>query len=934
MASVIAPAMAQEAAIAPGGEPYSTSEITVTGSRVYDGRASTVPVSVLGERDIAAQNPANLIDLLAQLPAITPGSTPGNSSGNMSNGLAGIAAVNLRGLGTMRTLVLIDGQRTVGAAINGVVDINTIPQALVRRVEVVTGGASAQYGSDAIGGVVNFILDTDRRGTEVKLDQGLSTYGDGAYRRVGITSGLSLLDGRIRILLSGEYFDQDGVDTIARPWNARGYFQINNPAYTPANGQPQRIVGTGVAPATYAPGGLVTSGPLQGTQFLGAGATTTLRYGQYAPAIGAWMVGGDTSSTLAGHVGTNALIPQEHRISLFQRTTVDLGGGTSLAIEGAWNRYAGESAYQQTPSTGVTIAADNAYLRAQYPQIAARMDSLGLRSLSIGTSNAGFPVPGSSNRRDVFRLSGTLHGDVALLDGRFQWDVHAQHGKTSARERLRNVWNLQRMQLAQDAVATANGPVCRSTLTDPANGCIPIDRLGTEDPSGAALAYVMGPGQPERTERLTQDLVNMRLQGPLFALPGGNAVLAAGAEWRRDAISSQVADPYRSGWLYGNYQPAHGSSNVGEAYLELGLPILSSVRIDGAARLARYATSGWVGTWKLGAAWEPLPGVRLRGNVSRDVRAPNLADLYAGTTSRTNSVVLPANAPAAGTVSIVELTLPNAELKPERARSWTAGMAFAPRFIEGLTASVDYFAISIRDAIGAATAQQTVDLCYSGASVYCGNLVSTGGVPTSVLVRPVNFARQSERGIDFHASYAIPLAHIARSLPGEFRVDGAATHYIDNIVDNGIYPVDYAGVNGDSTFNSPAVPSWVFRASAFWTVDPVSFNLVARGFGSGVYSNSYVSCTSGCPASTAQHRTINDNRISGITYLDASVRVDFGGPGRERSLTLAVTDLLDKAPVPVGNGPDGNNWPAYAQTNRLLYDVVGRVFRLTMRIGF
>jgi len=912
----------------------ASDDITVTGSRIHDGRNLPVPVSILGEDEITAQNPANLSDLVNQLPAISPGSTSGNSSGNLSNGLAGINSVNLRGLGVTRSLVLIDGRRTVGSAITGVADINTIPQALIRRVEVVTGGASAEYGSDAIGGVVNFILDKDRKGVSLKADQGLSSYGDGEYHRFEATAGIALLDGRLHVLLNGDYFRQSGVATIDRPWNNRDYFQINNPAYTPTNGQPERLVGTGVAPATYAPGGLVSSGPLQGTYFLGDGRTGHLTYGAYNPAIGPWMVGGDTATTLAGHLGTNSLTPDEERAGLFNRTTFALSDAVTLFGQVSWNHYRGSSAYQQTPSTGVTIQADNGFLQTRYPQIAADMAARGLSAISIGTSNAGLPIPGSVNRRDVYRFLGGAEGHVDVFGRIWAWNAAYQHGVAKAHEELVNTWNSARMALAQDAVVAGGQIVCRSTLSNPGNGCVPIDRLGTGAPSAAALSYIYGAAQPQRDETVKQDVASVGASGSIAQLPGGPAALALGAEWRREGVSASVDPAFRSGWLYGNYQPANGHYTVREAYAELDLPVLPGVGLNGAARVTDYSTSGTVATWKAGATWTVMGGVRLRGTYSRDLRAPNLSDLFAGATSRTNSVILPANAPVSGAAQILEQTLSNPDLKPERARSWTAGALLTPRFLPGFSASFDYFAISIRNAIGAVSAQNTVNLCYSGATVYCQNLIYANGALASVLVRPVNFASQRERGFDIQTNYQTALSAIWRDLPGAFRLSASLTHYISNVVDNGVFPVDYAGVNGDSTFGSPAVPSWSYRASAFFTLDPATLNFVVRGLGAGVYGNDFIECASNCPASSTRYRTINDNHIAGALYLDASLRVRFNAGRHDGAFTLAATNLLNKAPVAVGNGPDGNNWPAYAQTNRLLYDVVGRVVRASMSFDF
>jgi outer membrane receptor protein involved in Fe transport len=257
------------------------SDIVVTGTRIVkDGFSAPTPVAVLSSADIKAQAPANLSNFVNQLPAVTAGSTSANSSGSLSNGIAGINSVNLRGLGAGRTLVLLDGQRSVASSVGGIVDINTFPQDLVERVEVVTGGASAQYGSDAVGGVVNFILNKKFKGFRIAADSGITGHGDAANYKIGGSGGFSIGE-KLHIIASAEFFRQEGVSTIDRDWNNTGYFQINNPAYTATNGQPLRLVGSGYGPSTYTAGGLVASGPLQGTYFLGNGTTGKLNYGTY-----------------------------------------------------------------------------------------------------------------------------------------------------------------------------------------------------------------------------------------------------------------------------------------------------------------------------------------------------------------------------------------------------------------------------------------------------------------------------------------------------------------------------------------------------------------------------------------------------------------------------------------------------------------------------
>jgi iron complex outermembrane receptor protein len=899
---------------------------------------------VLSSADIKAQAPANLSTFVNQLPSVTQGSTSANSSGSLSNGIAGINSVNLRGLGPSRTLVLIDGQRSVASAMNGVVDVNTVPQDLVERVEVVTGGASAQYGSDAVGGVVNFILNKKFKGFKISLDEGISTYGDGHNFNIKASAGFSALDNRLHVLLNTEYFQQAQVKTIDRSWNDTGYFKIVNPAYVAGNGQPFWIVGSGFGPSTYTKGGLVTASTnaaLKGTYFLGAGQTAKLNYGTLSAASSPWMVGGDWATTLDGHKSTNSLLPAESRASAFGRVGFDLTPDIEIYGQFGWNRYIGQSYYQQTPSTGVTIRGDNAYLRSLYPAIASQVGAAG--SITIGTSNFGFPVPGSHNQRDVYRAVVGTSGRFALLGRDWKFDAYFQHGETKAKEGLINTWNTARMALAQDAVfapagnamgIAAGSLVCRSSLTV-ANGCVPINRLGTTGPSVEALSYIYG-AQPLREQTIKQDVASVAFNGDLFSLPGGMAALAFGGEWRRESISGSVDSQFNSGWLYGNYLVNTGSYTVKEGFVEVDLPVVKGVNVNAAARATDYSTSGSVVTWKAGATWQALPMLKFRGTYSRDIRAPNLQELFVAGTARTNTVILPANSPlGAGSFGFLESTIGNTALTPEKATTWSVGSVFTPTFLPGFTASFDYYDITIKDAIGSITAQNTVDFCYSGSTANCANIIYSGGALNKIVIQPFNFASQHEKGFDIEASYRTPLSRIAAALPGTLTLRGTTTRYIANVVDNKIFPIDYAGVNGGSLAGGFSAPNWSYRISAFYEVGPANFNLVYRGFSDGVYGNDYVECTSACPVSTNRYRTINDNKIRGTGYVDASVTWKIKTEmAKDVSFTFVVNNLLNTAPVLVGNGPDGNNTPAYPQTNRSIYDVIGRSFRVSAKLAF
>ena len=246
--ALITPAFAQTAPAAtaaadPAAEEAETSVITVTGSRIArTGYDAPTPVSVVTEAELKAEPQANIGDYVNTLPSVRGSQSSSTNSGSLSNGQAGIATVNLRNLGAARTLVLIDGQRSVASSPVGLVDTQTVPQGLIKGVEVVTGGASSAYGSDAVAGVINFSLNRDFKGFRAEYEFGITDYGDTPNHTFRITSGFDFADGRGKLLLAGDYFTQKGVDTYDRPWQNSGFFQIDNPAFVAGNGQPERLL--------------------------------------------------------------------------------------------------------------------------------------------------------------------------------------------------------------------------------------------------------------------------------------------------------------------------------------------------------------------------------------------------------------------------------------------------------------------------------------------------------------------------------------------------------------------------------------------------------------------------------------------------------------------------------------------------------------------
>ena len=255
-------------------------QVVVTGSHIVrDGYQAPTPVTVLDSAFLNASAPANIVDAVTELPSVVGSTTNQNTNQSFSAGQDGVASINLRNLGATRTLVLIDGMRSVPSAVTGIIDVDTIPQELVSRVDVVTGGASAVYGSDALAGVVNFVLDKDYTGLKGELSGGITTYGDDPSYRASVTAGHAFDGGRLHVLLNISTDHIDGIFGNPRGWDQTGKYFIANPNYKAGNGLPQYLIQSGAGFSTGTPGGIITSGPLKGVAFGPGGTPYQFNYG-------------------------------------------------------------------------------------------------------------------------------------------------------------------------------------------------------------------------------------------------------------------------------------------------------------------------------------------------------------------------------------------------------------------------------------------------------------------------------------------------------------------------------------------------------------------------------------------------------------------------------------------------------------------------------
>ncbi|MGC4252212.1 MAG: TonB-dependent receptor [Sphingobium sp.] len=943
-----APAPADQARndAAPAG---TLEDIVVTGSRLgVSGYKAPTPVTVMSAQDIANQVPKDMTDFVTQVPSIAGSMTPASRSIQASNGTTGISSPALRGLGSNRTLVLLDGQRSVPATQTGEVDIETFPQQLISRVDVVTGGASAAYGSDALSGVVNFILDKDFTGLKGEMSGGITEYGDDENYRFALSGGMKFADGRGHLLLSGEYFHTEGVFgnengvRQKRDWLYGGAGILNNPAYTATNGQPRYLVRDNFAAANVTRGGIINSSlvgtsttptnNLKGIAFDENGNPYNFDYGL---TDGSFLSGGDwqKSDITSAYI----LQPRQTRMNIFGRVSFDITDHINIYAQGAYSESRARGGLASFPST-VSIKTDNAFLP---DSVREQAEALGVTSFTLGRFQTGGRVGGWVERK-VQRYVVGAEGDIDALGGNWKWNVYYQRGITRSDEKLVNNFRKTEYGLALDSVIDpiSGDPICRSTLTNPGNGCVPLNPFGFQAPNAAQQAYIYG--DSNRIQTYTQDVVAGEMRGEPFSTWAGPVALAFGAEYRKESTHGRVdALSAANGWGVSNFIPLNGSYNVKEAFAEVNVPLIAdasftrSLDINAAVRATDYSESGYVTTWKAGLVWAPTDDIRFRVTRSRDIRAPNLSELF---TQGLNQVIFVRDALYPGeSFQGLQVTTGNLNLDPEKADTLGIGAVLTPRFIPGLSFSVDYYEIKVKDAIGTVAAQDIVDQCAAGVTVFCPAITREmrGGrsVITQVNNQPFNFASQKARGIDFDLTYRLPLDKLSGSWDGALTFRGVATKFIENVLDNGITPpVDLVGDMRSGRTDTPAlgsIPKWRFLGTVTLDKEPFSLSFTARGVSSGNINNTYIECSSACPASTANNPTIDYNHVKGAWYFDASLTLRPPLPASPE-IFFSIKNIANKDPAIVARPPSGTSY-GFRPTQESIYDILGRQFRAGIR---
>jgi len=932
--SVSAQAQPGAAADAPKGNA-ALEQVVVTGSRVIrDGYEAPTPVTVIGVEQLQEAPSQHISDFVNRLPAFAGGMSTTSGGNEISTGRQSQNNLNLRGLDVFRTLVLLDGHRIVAGDVNGAVNINDLPQSLISRVDVITGGASAAYGSDALAGVVNFALDKDYTGLKGELQGGTTGQGDNDSYKINLTGGTPFGGGRGHLIISGEFAHNDGVfgATTARDWGFDTVHIIANPAYNAATGStsvPQFLIRSQVATLLATPGGIITDTPLRGTDFAPDGTPRQYEYGSLTNSQ--YNVGGDWRySDVSAY--NQSLANRLDRRNFFGRVSFDLTDNVTAFVNLIESRSNGLARSKLDDSLNtLTIRIDNPYLD---PSLVARMNQLGLNSFHMGSFNLDMPFITTYNKRHTTSWSAGLEGSFDAFGSSWTWDVYGQVGKARSDINGR-VMNRRNFLLAVDSVRDANGVIaCRvnadaSTAND-VPGCVPWNPFGYNHNGPEAIAFSKGLATLDQV--VTQNVATAGINGEPFSSWAGPASLAAGIEWREEKVTGRP-DPLslQSVYTAGNYKGTNGRYDVTEAYLETVVPLAKdaawarALDFNAAVRATDYSTSGYVTTWKAGITYNPIDDVRLRLTRSRDIRAPNLGELFAaGTGGQSPGVLDPFNNNAV-LPTFLNQTIGNPELQPEKADTTGIGLVFQPSFFEGFSASVDWYDINVKGAIDTVGTQDTLNRCFLGQQDMCAMITRDGsGQITFVTSKPYNLAELHERGLDIEASYTRPLDSLVASWKGDIDLRALGSHVEFFKRDDGLNPVlDSAGDNANT---GPLKWRWLF--SAGYSLDPFSVTWTGRYMSSGHYAATYVQCSADCPVSTPFAQTIDNNHIPSRFYHDLSLAYTFRTTaGTEAQAYLNVVNVLDKQPPAIASAA---YW--YMPTNPQLYDTLGRAFYAGVRI--
>ncbi|AQS37356.1 TonB-dependent receptor family protein [Shewanella psychrophila] len=902
--------------------------IEVTGSKIKRiGDLSPTPVTVITGADMMKMGITNVADILNKLPSSTVGISPETSNNTIfANGLN---QTNLRGLGSDRTLVLVNGRRFVaGSNGSSAVDLNTIPTAMVSRIEVITGGASAVYGSDAIAGVINIITRKDVDGVELDVSYTQPEQSGGEESQFSLTAGGNYLNDKLSTVFNFTYAEQKELRNTDRDFLDNPVNSIYNPAWDSSleNGTPARIPYIGRKPLSWInePGTFFANDGGQYT-FDSNGAMKVFDYGE-GLIEGPGNNGNYCGPSCEGYdpLDYGLVRTPLERMVFTLNTDYEINDDHKIFTEITYVDY--QSNGESTPvfHTSNKIEADNAFLPEDTRQL---MTDTGMDSLNLYRIDTEFGNRTYNQDRETLRF---LVGIEGAITDEWEYSLHAQRGQLKETTLWGGEIWADRYNQAKDAVFADDGSIVCRDADARADGCVPLNLLGVNQASQDSIDWVStSAGQTAKTTQTTAGLV---VNGALFDVPAGYVSAAFSADYRKEESETKPDQALIDGTIFGNNSmPMKGEYDVTELAAEFSIPLLSDMflahdlGLDLAYRWMDYSTAGTDDAWKIGLNWSPIEDLRFRATKSKSVRAPNIGELFdpGGQTFESFKDVCDAinvelgpdgnrkkNCQAAGlpqdwnpSAEWYQSNTPgvnagNPDLKPETSNDYTIGMVYTPNYLEGFSLTVDYWAFEISDAINNIDVDVAVRYCYDSVSldnIYCDLFTrdTTTGNIVDFLQAPVNSASFDVKGVDIETQYNIPTDSF-----GDFNIHLIAT-YLEQWETN---PTGFAE-DLQVDVGEYTDPRWKAMFSLGWKYDALSLEARSNYRHSSVADNEW------------KPENNNYNDIPSHTVWDFTGSYDFN-----ESLTLrfGVKNAFDIAPPRNPYVYDGDGY----------YDTQGRAFFL------
>ena len=926
-------------------------EVVITGSRlVRSDLTAPSPTVVINEDAIQLSGDATVENVLNELPQLSAGN---NSSVNAAGG-SGVLTANLRGLGATRTLTLVNGRRFIPANGAGNVDLATIPNALVKRVDVVTGGASAVYGSDAITGAVNFVLRDDFEGFQFDSQYGATTEGDGQTLDFSALFGTNVGNDRGNITLYASHSKRDPVmmqdrDFSSVPLNA----QLGRSGSGNIPGGRFSLSAAQIATLNVGQGpGVIPVGP--------DGCTTPVNSVRFD--VGGKVMRHCNPETLFNYAAGNYLLRPLDRWQLSGLAHYDITDAVQIYAE---LHYAlADNEFQQAPDSLAIVTGTNPYFEvpnyATNPILSPDVRALFVNNPQIfdPTHSGNARIPGGVSRRvnelgprnfaferDTIGSTAGLRGDFEVGEHTWHWDVFGQYQRSRTDENVSNTMSQERMSLGLNTTTNSSGQVVCVT---PVFGCVPVNPFGLDSISPEAAAFI----SPERssTDLFERTVGGASLAGEFLSLPAGPISAAVGVEYRSDDYhytpgATDLALEYGSS----SRAITAGRFDVSEVFGEVRVPLLADkpfanvLALEGAVRYSDYSNFGNVNTWRAGLEWGPVEWLRFRSAYNVAIRAPGIDELYSpvtegfspgddpcaaarNPTQAQKDFCVQQGVPAAeinnfqqAALGFSQLSGGNPNLREETSDTFTVGAVV--RLPNRLNVAVDYYKINVDDAVATMDAQTTLDVCYQildANSEPCRAITRLQGSGQVYQVRASNsnIGSLNVEGVDLSVDYTF-------NLPGAMAIGGDNAqlalalqtgwlfHRESQIIGDAV--IDCAGFFGSCT-SQGAGGSPDFKSMLIATFDtgPLMVRTQVR----------YIGGLKPLPAIADSTPVV----ANAVTYVDLVGSYRFGD---KVEIYGGIDNAFDETPPLLTS-----SWGGDANTDVTMYDVIGRRYFMGVRLKF